>query len=352
MKRLLPIALMCVLTVATLSGCGLDNFGNVGTRGSGKVERVLLKRPYAFFNRNAGVEIPSQPLHVGQWNHGNGPTAAYDFDVSIQKASWQIQVKTKDNTNLPVTIECSYRMIPGKTVDAALNYMPADMLTDEDGERVRRLSGANRIQVLNVPVEVIFARNVKYDLDEVARDIIDGYTNKNMDRDRLSRLMKGDLVKRLKQHKIPATTLDETGKPVFPDIFVDKKTGEVKWNGPSIAITDVMEIQVVTMRYRNPKVIEDKINEIEILKSEITGLNSDLAGWKYKREKKIKEAMHAREVALNLSEALKKNPRMKKAQRIKKLESIIDKAKKGTNTSIHLVHRDLAGSFRIGSQQK
>lgn len=328
------VRLLSVIGVLLMSSCGMDNYDTV----KGKTERVVLERPYAYWTRNVGGEVVPRSLTMGQWNHGNGPAVAYDFDVSYRRNGMKIEIKTKDNSNLTVYLTYSWRIKPGRALDAALSFMPSDYVPE--------LSDRNTVQVVDVDENVMLIRNVLPYMDEVARDCIDEYRSIDIDRDAIGQVVLQNLIRRLQQHKIPKVVL-RNGKPAYPKITLDPKTGNPVWNGPSIDITEVLEISRISMNYTNPSVINAQIDKIAGLQSSIVSKKAELSQWKYKREQKANEARHARQVALNLKDALAKNPRMLKQQRLRNLKEIIENAKAGTNTKVILVPKQMAAGFRV-----
>ena len=111
-----------------------------------------------------------------------------------------------------------------------------------------------------------------------------------------------------------------------------------------IAITDVIEIQRISVRYKNPEFINKQINKIEKLKAEVSGKKAELVQWKEKSKIRIQQAKNARQTSLNIKDALKKNPMMKKYQRLDNLRSIIKNANPGMNTKVHLIQREMVSN--------
>jgi hypothetical protein len=170
MKNLI---LFCCLAAVFLSSC--DNYEIVPE----KTERIAFKRPYEFINREDGVNISERPLLPGKRNHDAGPCIAYDFDMSIHTVSYSTTVWMADNIEQPFTVTFSFAMLPGKSLDAALNFMPTDSLKDSDGN-ILVPNGSNSVQVTKVPIQVIYARNMYPLLTLAARDVIDENRSENV----------------------------------------------------------------------------------------------------------------------------------------------------------------------------
>ena len=65
MKNLLYIFAVAIF-MSLFTSC--ESFENVKE----KTERVLVQRPHEVWNREAGVNIPTEALGTGQWKHGTG----------------------------------------------------------------------------------------------------------------------------------------------------------------------------------------------------------------------------------------------------------------------------------------
>lgn len=315
-----------------LSGCGMDNYENVPE----KTERVCLGRPYAIYNRDAGVEVSQVPLETGQRNHGNGPCAAYDFSMAIQSAPLHLEVKTADNINMPFDLDVGFRVREGKSIDLALNYMPP--ILEKDGN-LKELSRLNFVEIIQVPINKIFEQNIFPFADEASRDVIDSYRSKDIRIGELSQTIKIKLIERLAKHKIPKVVFKD-GQFIYPEIKFVK--GKPTWDGPSICITDCIEIVRVSIKnYKNPNFINTEINKIEAEKTEVQKLQSELKQWKTKKKIKMTEADHARKTAVNIKEMLKRYPHMMKLQKLKNLENVESNAQPGDSTEIYFVPENM-----------
>lgn len=310
-----------ILMIFVLIGC--DAYENV----PGKTERVLAKRPYAFFSRNSGGEVFTTPLKTGKRNHGDGPAIGYDFDLSIQNSSIRINVKTLDNINQPMTVNLSWSMIEGKTLLAALNFLPVDKLVERDGDKYSGAQGDNSTKILVVPVQEIYVRYIEGIFDMVSRDIVDNYSNKDITID-LRDQIKANLIARLTDVKYPSFVLGENNLSVFnPDKL--------------ISILDVVEINGVSITdLKNPEVIDEKIQEIDSKKGELSALNDKVRQAEIERSDKIDLSRTNRAIALNIEKTLKENPNLPTFKRLTELKEIVSMEKNGKesrNTKFILV---------------
>jgi hypothetical protein len=328
-KRFVLFLIACMVS----AGCAIDQFETVPE----KTARVLLVRPYDFWNREAGVNIVG-PLKTGKHNHGAGPCVGYDIDISIQRRKMTaMEIKVADHINLKVFPEISWRMIPSAVDLAVVHYLPSDAIfikKDDNPPEAFVPSTLNQTEIVNVPIEVIFDRNVRPYAEEVIRDFIDQFPSKEIKPEAMKMILP-KLITRLQGIKIPKIKITESGEAIFPDVQVEN--GRMKYDGLTICILDVIDIQGVTVRYQNPDSIQNKIDEIGEWKARVIGLNAELDQWKIKKQTRIDEAMQARLAAINIKLALEANPHLRSLRRLKKFRLLAEEAEEGNNTEVWLV---------------
>lgn len=297
---------MGLVFAALLTGCGFDNYETVPE----KTERVLVKRPYAFFNRTAGVEILG-PLIPGKRNHSNGPVVAYDVDMSLQTSKHQMQVKVADNIMQPFQIGVTWQIKPGQSVPLVLNFHRPDLY--EDGDVNVELSRMNNVQNWNINLNLIYTINLQPFIEMAARDVIDEFTSENVEINLLAVKIKQRIEQVLINIKFPATVLDESGQSVFDPSQL-------------ISILDVVDISAVTiLGYQQPDLIRDQITAIEQLKNEAKKLEEQKEQKKIDKAQKIYEAQKLAEINNNTKKLLKSRPNLLPYKKYASLKEIIEK---------------------------
>ena len=353
-REIRSISMIFVACVLMFTGCALDHRDTVPA----KTERITLEREHAFLVRSEGVPVLNGPWTMQKHNHGNGPCVAYDFDMSIQNYENTLKVKTRDNINMPVTLEVSWQMISGSTMIAALNFMPSDrigVVTEKDGKQIieRFTAGTgNSIQHVTVPIEIIFERNVQDFLDEVGRDVIDRQLSKGFEREVVSLDVMSELKKRLKSIRLPRVIFDPKVGVVFPDVKYEGT--KLIYDGPTVCILDVIDINRIMVRQQNPDFINDEITKISELEAEVTGLRAELGQWETRKKTRLKAAEHARQTSINIGKALELNPLMPQLQRLNNWKVIIASAKADNNTKFRFVPIEMFGktTFDLSAKKK
>jgi hypothetical protein len=331
-----------------LTGCALDNYDQVPE----KTERVVLKRPHAFFRRTVGGFVNPEPLMPGQRNHGNGPTLAYDWDMSIQQRELKLEVLMRERINQPFRLAITFQVIPGRTVDGSLNFMPPYKLICDGGNCKYQWvepSTFNSVQVVKVPLEYLYDNLIFPFFDMAARDVIDGHYSRSIQPGPLGEQILERTKEILSQVRQPRISLNANGVPQLPQPISDFSGGGLPYSPEdTIGILDVVDVKAVqVLDYSNPDPINDAINEIGRLKGKAAELEKKLDGMATKREIARDGAAAAKAVSDNLREQLAKNPRM---FRLKMLEMFRDMQKGGEgvpNTDIIFCPKDACGNIRI-----
>lgn len=308
---------LIIIVLAAMSLASCDNYEIVPE----KTERIALMRPYEFINREEGVKITETAFLPGKRNHGNGPCIAYDFDMSIQTVKYKTTVWMADNIEQPFEVTFSYAMLPGKSLDAALNFLPVDSLKDEDGETLVP-SGSNSVQVTKVPISVIYARNMYPLLALASRDVIDQNKSESVNIVELSDKIKRRANEIMASVQYPRVILGPDGKPKY-----DTKQ--------KIAITDVMQLVAVTFsHYEQPEIIRNVISQIEENKNTVDELKEQKNQKNIQKQQKIYEAQKLAEITNNTKRLLAENPQF---LAYKKYESLKKMLEKGNNHNTEVV---------------
>ena len=321
MEKLMMQLIGILSLVIIISGC-TEVFEEVGVQ----TARVILKRPRAIFTRNVGGTVVAEPLTTGKRNHGNGPTMAYDFDTSVQSSKVDVEVKMADNINQPVTLNLSWKIKIETVVDLALNYMPADKLPE--------LESSNGVQLVAVPVEEIYSRNIQCYFDMAARDVIDGYKSRDVRPAELPGEIMAKLLELLKAAEHPRIIIGSDGRPTLDESAM-------------INITDVIDLQAVSIPgYKNPPALQNSINAIQNKRSELAEKKEELKQQVLQAEIKKARALMDKSISENLRDELAANPRMLVLQILEVLERVAE-TKEGNNTKVMLIPESMMNMVRL-----
>ncbi|OGF30776.1 hypothetical protein A2533_05065 [Candidatus Falkowbacteria bacterium RIFOXYD2_FULL_35_9] len=340
MKRIsLLIIAICFIGFYSNLGCvGCDRYETVAQQ----TNRVCVIYPFAFFTSNEGGAISSKIYTTGKHNFDNGPTHCYDFDLANQETKVAVEVLMTDKVNLPLNINCSWRMIPETVIDAAVHYLPADQFTI-------MTAGNNAFRLDTVSVEDIFNRNVLPYFDEVSRDVIDESNSKTFNMANVAKEIERRLTERLSQVRIPRIKITSESQFEF--------NPEADLNDPtqSISILDVINIEAISIPdYKAPDSLLAVISNIQTAKAQVVQLREMLKQAKLQNEIMKTKAEADRDEALNLRDALARNPNIIRQQLFHMLQGAIDDSVAvGTdghhisNTRVFIIPENMTNSLRL-----